>query len=212
MNFKSNESRERHASSNRKKSLNRSIKIKNKYLDNPKKCKYCKEILQYEKRANIFCNKSCAASFNNTGLSRNNITGIVQSVNITKTYCEFCGKITKRHNKYCSNQCQSTYKHLIYINKWLLGIESGSCGSYGINSNVRRYLFDVHNSKCEECGWGLIHPETSRIPLQIHHLDGDCTNNKLENIKLLCPNCHVMTSNHGSRNKNCTRIDRRLRY
>ena len=37
-----------------------------------------------------------------------------------------------------------------------------------------------------------------RIPLEIHHIDGDCTNNKMENLQLLCPNCHSLTSNFGS--------------
>ena len=32
----------------------------------------------------------------------------------------------------------------------------------------------------------------------MHHIDGDCTNNKMENLQLLCPNCHSLTSNFGS--------------
>ena len=39
----------------------------------------------------------------------------------------------------------------------------------------------------------------------MHHIDGDCTNNKMENLQLLCPNCHSLTSNFGSLNKNSKR-------
>ena len=36
-------------------------------------------------------------------------------------------------------------------------------------------------------------------------------NNSEENLQLLCPNCHSLTENFGSRNINCTRIDTRIR-
>ena len=36
-------------------------------------------------------------------------------------------------------------------------------------------------------------------------------NNQENNLELLCPNCHALTENFGSRNSNCTRIDKRYR-
>lgn len=39
-----------------------------------------------------------------------------------------------------------------------------------------------------------------KIPLELHHADGDSTNNELDNIQLLCPNCHSTTSNYRGRN------------
>ena len=40
------------------------------------------------------------------------------------------------------------------------------------------------------------------IPLELHHKDGDRTNNALPNIELLCPNCHAQTDNYrGSKKK-----------
>ena len=35
------------------------------YLQNPKCCKYCGEIISYKNRRNDFCNQSCAAKYNN---------------------------------------------------------------------------------------------------------------------------------------------------
>ena len=44
----------------------RSINCKNKYYKTPKECKHCKCIISYEKRlVNVFCSKSCAATYNN---------------------------------------------------------------------------------------------------------------------------------------------------
>ena len=52
----------------------------------------------------------------------------------------------------------------------------------------------VKESKCEECGntkW-----LDSPIPLELHHIDGNAKNNNIENIKLLCANCHALTDNY----------------
>lgn len=40
---------------------------KEKYLENPKKCRYCNKTIPYEKRGNSFCGSSCSATFYNLG-------------------------------------------------------------------------------------------------------------------------------------------------
>lgn len=60
-------------------------------------------------------------------------------------------------------------------------------------------LIKLRGRKCEKCGletW-LGNP----ITLEIHHKDGDRSNNTLENLLLLCPNCHSYTSNWRGRGK-----------
>ena len=47
----------------------------------------------------------------------------------------------------------------------------------------------------------FINPYTGLSILQIHHIDGDATNNKEQNLQVLCPNHHAMTEHFGSRNK-----------
>ena len=39
------------------------------------------------------------------------------------------------------------------------------------------------------------------IPLEIHHINGDNSDNRLEILKLLCPNCHALTDNYRGRAK-----------
>lgn len=54
--------------------------------------------------------------------------------------------------------------------------------------------------KCAKCGidkWNGLD-----ISLQLHHKDGNNRNNKLDNLELLCPNCHSQTDNYaGKHNK-----------
>ena len=60
---------------------------------------------------------------------------------------------------------------------------------------IRRGIFD---HICDECGctkW-LGKP----IPLELEHRDGDHSNNSIENLRLLCPNCHAMTPTYKGRN------------
>lgn len=38
------------------------------------------------------------------------------------------------------------------------------------------------------------------IPLEVHHKDGDKTKNDLENLQLLCPNCHALTDTYRGKN------------
>jgi hypothetical protein len=57
----------------------------------------------------------------------------------------------------------------------------------------------IKDQRCERCGnteW-----LGKKIPLELHHRDGDRRNNALSNIELLCPNCHAMTDNYRGSNK-----------
>ena len=61
-------------------------------------------------------------------------------------------------------------------------------------------LIFIRGHRCEGCGekWWLGQP----IPLEVHHEDGDSLNNEMENLKLLCPNCHALTDNYRGKNIN----------
>lgn len=119
-------------------------------------------------------------------------------------YCLECGKPLKLSGKkYCDNNCQKEYFYHEYIKKWKSGKETGSIGKswIDISGYVRRYLFEKYDYKCSRCGWSEVNPYTGTLPLEIEHIDGDATNNKEENLTLLCPNCHSLTKTYRGANK-----------
>lgn len=56
--------------------------------------------------------------------------------------------------------------------------------------------------RCENCG--LTTWQNKTIPLELHHKDGNQANIALDNIQLLCPNCHALTENYGCKKLNKT--------
>lgn len=168
-----------------------------------KYCLYCGKELSGRRRKK-FCNHSCAASYNNKGITRNGIH--------RDQYCLYCGKKIKYPHKFCNLNCSARYKYEQWVVRWKNGEENGLSGKYGLSDRVRQYLMEKYQCKCQKCGWGEKSPYTQLIPLHVHHIDGDCTNNKEENLQLLCPNCHSLTENFGNLNKNATRKDNRKRW
>lgn len=129
--------------------------------------------------------------------------------------CLNCGKEFEHRktskNLFCDAHCQQEFYYKEYIKKWKNGEELGLKGEYGISKYIKRYLLEKHNYKCEKCGWGEKNKFTETIPLEIHHIDGDYTNNKEENLQVLCPNCHSLTETHKSHNKK-GRVGRKKYY
>ena len=116
--------------------------------------------------------------------------------------CLSCGKkIPKRNKMYCNNQCVQDYKRLEKVKKWLNGELDGRRGKTATAQWIKWYLIKERGEKCEDCGWCTKNVYTGNIPIELEHLDGDYTNNNIENLKLLCPNCHSLTKTYKGANK-----------
>lgn len=56
----------------------------------------------------------------------------------------------------------------------------------------------IKEEKCEKCGNTMWLGQ--KIHLHLHHKDGNHKNNYIDNLQLLCPNCHAMTENYAGKN------------
>lgn len=62
------------------------------------------------------------------------------------------------------------------------------------NLKLRLLKENVVPYKCHDCSLELW--KGRKIPLELHHIDGNPVNNNLDNLILLCPNCHAQTPNY----------------
>jgi transposase-like protein len=73
--------------------------------------------------------------------------------------------------------------------------------TYRPNSKLRVRLIEAGllAPKCAECGISTWRREP--LPLHLDHINGDHTDNRLENLRILCPNCHAITDTWCARNR-----------
>jgi hypothetical protein len=90
---------------------------------------------------------------------------------------------------------KGTYKSLIPIEEFLSNNRPVS--SFKLkNKLLKEKLLEYRCSFCGLTEW-LGKP----IPLELDHINGNNKDNSLENLRLLCPNCHALTPNYRGKNK-----------
>ncbi len=64
----------------------------------------------------------------------------------------------------------------------------------------RLFIEKIKLPKCEECGWDKKSVD-GRVPVELDHINGDRYDNRIENLRILCPNCHSLKITHRGKNK-----------
>ncbi|PIP87187.1 hypothetical protein COW81_01540 [Candidatus Campbellbacteria bacterium CG22_combo_CG10-13_8_21_14_all_36_13] len=77
-------------------------------------------------------------------------------------------------------------------------IKNSNYQSYSLKK--RLYKEDLKKPKCEDCGWAR-QSKDGRLPLELDHINGDNKDNRLKNLRILCPNCHSLKPTHRGMNK-----------
>jgi DNA-binding CsgD family transcriptional regulator/5-methylcytosine-specific restriction endonuclease McrA len=73
-------------------------------------------------------------------------------------------------------------------------------GTYRGRHNLKLRLLNagLKDGRCEHCGRSAWRGKP--LNLALHHVNGDRLDNRLENLELLCPNCHSQTDTYSGRN------------
>ena len=143
--------------------------------------------------------------------------------------CNFCNKIINNkgsliaHIKCCKNNpnkikytrskfagqkkgCVPWNKNKTFtkqtLEKLIYTIESGEYKTHS-DANIRRlirsYLVNKHGHKCMICG--LSEWMEVKLPLVCDHIDGNPTNNNLDNFRIICNNCDSILPTFKGKNK-----------
>jgi hypothetical protein len=63
---------------------------------------------------------------------------------------------------------------------------------------IRLLSEGIKEAKCEVCG--ITEWMGNRLSFELDHIDGDRTNHKIDNIRIICPNCHSQTETYRGKN------------
>ena len=61
---------------------------------------------------------------------------------------------------------------------------------------VRLVKEGILEDKCSECGWNKKPKNSLYSTCELDHINGDSCDHRLENLRILCPNCHSLTETY----------------
>lgn len=205
------------------------------YYKNPKLCAWCGKPIPYGKTRQKFCSQFCNGSFtaansqsrtkvcklcSNEFLASSNSSQYCEDCkkknNVKDHVCLNCGKeLASKRTYYCNNTCYAEYKwkqtkqHILETGQFDISV-GNVIGGETQRRQAKRFLEEEHGHKCAICG--LTEWLGQPIPLVVDHIDGDPTNHKIENFRLVCGNCDMQLPTYKAKNKGKGRKFRRVLY
>lgn len=154
-------------------------------------CLQCnKEIFVEQKEVNRgygkFCNRNCSAKFNGKQRTEDLKPNVTCAFCDKKFYKNLSGQQKSKSGLYF---CCREHKDLAQC---IGGIQEIMPDHYGTGKNddcrvYRRIAFLHKKEACERCGYNQ-----HKAALVIHHKDRNRLNIKIDNLEVLCANCHAI--------------------
>lgn len=169
------------------------------------KCENCGHEHDGSYGSGRFCSQKCARGFstkeNREQISKKVSKALGGNGTLRKLKpCKNCGEPTL-NGKFCSNKCQGELKIRSYEEKVeKLGYfpDFTAYNTGGNTGKIKRFLIKRYGRKCSVCG--NIEWQGQPIPLWLDHIDGHGNNFKIENLRLVCPNCDALSDTYCGRN------------
>lgn len=140
-----------------------------------------------------------------------NIQHIISTLKINKSYHRYLTKFIKDNNINTSHfkiieKKEPVISYLVKGNK------------HYSSAPIKRYLLknNLVENKCCACNTPPLW-NNKPLTLQLDHINGDHFDNRVENLRLICPNCHSQTDTYTGRNlreyklKQCSECEKKIK-
>ena len=101
----------------------------------------------------------------------------------------FTGKIWNQGDRFKSFCIKYPIDYYLVENKY--------CSTSSLKKRLIEEGYKIH--KCEKCN--LTEWNNLSIPIELDHINGKNNDNRLENLRFLCPNCHAQTDTYRGKNQ-----------
>ena len=115
-------------------------------------------------------------------------------------FCKNCNSIMHTNQQFCCMDCANEYKHKKNYENFVKHPEKYNKANYQPKA-FKSDILKEQDNKCAICGCS---PEHNGKPLVfiLDHIDGHASNNRRDNLRLICPNCDSQLDTYKSKNKN----------
>jgi predicted RNA-binding Zn-ribbon protein involved in translation (DUF1610 family) len=129
------------------------------------------------------------------GGSQTYIKGVIRRLNLDTSH--FLGRGSNAGDLHRGGSARKTADELLVVDR--------RKGRREHARKLRRALLELGVPEvCADCGVGVVW-NGQPLRLQVDHRNGDSLDNRRENLRFLCPNCHSQTESFGTRNRRSER-------